>query len=318
MFLFSGVLAPFWPRIRPVSPLRVSGAPDRDAGPIPVAVRAIVADAPTPEGLRALSGESSLFMDALGRGFMPVRTHLGCLVADGDPVVRPGTRAAQPLVESFIDLSRAGGRIPVFREASPAMALLYQRMGFSVHRSGERPRLELNRFGSIGSDTPLSRATELAHAAGLSTQVLSEPEAIRLHRWLAVRSPGLDVSSLQGSSVVCLRQGRRIRAWARLWVGDVGAGDLGGAVRLDRLRPVQGLPPGAAEALLQGAVEWSLEQGASALVLPRSLPPATMDRLRRTLPVREESRYFAAPHGWRAKAAKVLMRVHPLGVILPV
>lgn len=313
MFLFSGVLAPFWPRIRSVPGPGVSGAPSQDAGPIPVAVRSIVAEAPTSEGWRALSGESSLFMDALGRGFIPVRTHLGCLVADGDPVVRPGTRAAQPLVEAFVDLSRAGGRIPVFREASPTMAKMYRQMGFSVRRSGERARIDLLDGGSLVDDTPLARGADWLRAGGLSTEVLSETEAVGLHRWLAVRSPGLDVSSLQGSSVVCLRQGRKVRAWARLWVGEVG-----GAARLDRIRPADGPPPGAVEALLVGAVGWAREQGASALVLPRNLPRATVDRLERSLPVRGEARYTAAPEGWRARAASVLLRLHPLGLVLPV
>ena len=280
---------------------------------MPVTVRAIVADSPTADGWRALSGESSIFMDTLGRGFLRVRTHLGCLVADGDPVIRPGTRAAQPLVEAFVDLSRAGGRIPVFRDASPSMAHLYQRMGFAVRRAGERARVDVTGEELEAEDSPLARAAELARAGGLSTEVLSESQAIALHRRLAVRSPGLDVTSLHGCSVVALRQGRRVRAWARIWDGDVGGG-----VRLDRLRPAEDLPPGAAEALLMGAVHWAREQGASSLVLPRSLPAATTDRLKRSFPVRGEPRYLAAPPGWRMRAANFLLRLHPLGVILPV
>lgn len=313
MFLFSGVLTPFWPRFRPASPLRVSGAPSQDAGPVPVTVRSIVAESATAEGWRALAGETSLFMDALGRGFFPVRTHLGCLVADGDPVVRPGTKAAPALIEAFVDLSRAGGRIPVFRDASPPMAHLYHRMGFSVRRSGVRSRVELSGEGTIGSETRLGRAAELAGVSGLKREVLTEAQAIELHRWLAVRSPGLDVTSLHGAHVVCLRQGRRVRAWARIWIGEVG-----GAVRLDRIRPAADLPPGAAEALLAEAIEWARGQGASALILPRSLPQATMARLRSTQPVREEARYTAAPRGWRGRAAGVLLRLSPLGLILPV
>lgn len=280
---------------------------------MPVTVRSIVAESPSPEGWRALAGESSLFMDALGRGFFPVRTHMGCLVADGDPVVRPGTRAAPGLVEAFVDLSRAGGRIPVFRDASPPMAQLYHRMGFSVRRSGARARVDLSGDDSIGPDTPLGRGAELSRVSGLHQEVLTETQAIQLHRWLTVRSPGLDVSSLHGAHVVCLRQGRRIRAWARIWNGEPG-----GPVRLDRIRPAADLPPGAAEALLTGAIDWARRQGASALVLPRSLPPATMDRLGSTLPVREEARYTAVPQGWRGRAAGLLLRLSPVALILPV
>lgn len=252
-------------------------------------------------------------MDALGRGFMPVRTHMGCLVADGDPVVRPGTRAAQALVEAFVDLSRAGGRIPVFQDASPSMARFYQRMGFVVRRSGERARVDLTRWDAGVQETPLARAADLAEAAGLAIEVLSEAEAVRLYSRLAVHSPGLDVASLQGCSVVALRQGRRIRGWARIWDGDVGGG-----VRLDRIRPAEDLPPGAVEALLMGALNWAREQGATSLVLPRSLPLATRDRLEASLSVQGEPRYVAAPPGWRMRAANLLLRLRPLGVILPV
>lgn len=282
---------------------------------MPVTVRAIVADSPSADGWRALSGETSILMDALGRGFMPVRTHMGCLVADGDPVVRPGTRAVQPLVEAFVDLSRAGGRIPVFRDASPSMAQVYLRMGFAILPSGERARVDLTRWETETRvhETPLARAAELARAGGLDLEVLSEAQAINLHRRLAVRSPGLDVTSLHGCSVVALRQGRRIRAWARIWDGDVGGG-----VRLDRIRPADDLPPGAAEALLMGALDWARDQGATSLVLPRSLPSATMDRLEASLSVRGEPRYVAAPPGWRMRAANLLLRLRPLGVILPV
>ena len=280
---------------------------------MPLTARSIVAEAPTPEGWRALTGETSLLVDALGRGFLPIRTHMGLLVADGDPVVRRGTRAAQPLVEAFVELSGAGGRIPVFRDASPSLANLYEQMGFEVRRQGERARVELSRTDSLDVPSPLTRAAELAAAGGLTTEVLSETQAIELQRWLAVRSPGLDVASLHGCSVVALRQGRRIRAWARVWNGEVGA-----AARLDRIRPGADLPPGAAEALVHGALLWAQEQGATALVLPRSLPQATMDRLEHSLPVRAESRYVAAPPGWRARAAAVLLRLRPLGLILPV
>ena len=173
--------------------------------------------------------------------------------------------------------------------------------------------MDLTQWESGVRNTPLARAADLAGAGGLASEVLSEAQAINLHRRLAVRSPGLDTTSLHGSSVVALRQGRRIRAWARIWDGDVGGG-----VRLDRIRPAADLPPGAAEALVLEALNWAWKQGGTSLVLPRSLPSATMDRLEASLSVRGEPRYVAAPPGWRMRAANVLLRLSPLGVILPV
>ncbi|MEJ2540137.1 MAG: hypothetical protein P8188_09225 [Gemmatimonadota bacterium] len=306
MPFISGVLAPIWPRLQRLSAVGISGEPSEEAGPVPVTVRSIARVSPSPDASWALSGESSLLMDALGRGFIPVRTHMGCLVADGDPVVRPGTRADWPMVRAFLDLSQAGGRIPVLREVSPAMAELYRRKGFNVRLSGTRTRVDLS-----PASAP-SLPPRAAEDRELEAEVLSERRALALYRPLALLSPGLDVTSLHGASVVVVRSGSRVVGWARLW-----AGEGGGSARMDRVRSGPSLSDGALEALLAAALDWSRELGAQALVLPSDLPPSALEALGRSGAVRREPRYTASPPGWRARVSDLLLRVPPLSAFLP-
>ncbi|HSM06939.1 MAG TPA: phosphatidylglycerol lysyltransferase domain-containing protein [Longimicrobiales bacterium] len=309
------VLAPIWPRPRSGYE-DAPGVPAPDAGPLPPTVHSIAVGSPSPDARRALTGESSLLVDVLGRGFLPVRTHLGCLVAEGDPVLRPGSGSSWHLIRAFLDLARASGRFPVLREVSPEMADQYRRMGLRIRRTGIRSRVPLDHVDP-GSDvhSPVLRAAAEAETRGLRAEILSEGRALTQLAALARVSPRLDAASLQGASVILIRDGHQVVAWARLWTGE-----QGGEVRLDRVRTGEALRAGPIDLLLAEALQWSRGVGAISLVLPDAGPGQhdAWRRLSDSVPLVHEPRYTASPRGLRGRLASILVRLRTPGLILPV
>ncbi len=309
------VLAPLWPRLREARQ-DDTGAPADEAGPLPSTVRSIAVGSPTPEARRALAGESSLLVDSLGRGFLPVRAHMGCLVAEGDPVLRPGSGSSWHLTRAFLDLARASGRLPIFREVSPEMADQYRRMGLRIRRTGVRARVDLAAADpALSAGTPSIQAAAEAESRGLRAEILPEGQAIEALPSLTRLSPGLHAASLQGASVIVIRDRSKVVAWARLW-----AGEAGGEIRLDRIRGAESLPAGPVDLLLVEALGWARGQGARSLVLPDAAPTqlGAWRRLVESLPLIHEPRYAAAPGGWRGRLAGFLLRVRPPVLLFPV
>ena len=309
------VLAPLWPRLRWALE-DGTGAPADEAGPLPPTVRSIAVGSPSPEARRALAGESSLLVDTLGRGFLPVRTHMGCLVAEGDPVLRPGSGSSWHLIRAFLDLARASGRLPVLREVSPEMADQYRRMGLRIRRTGIRARVDLADADPVTSAaTPAIRAAADAESLGYRAEVLPEGRAIDALSALARLSPGLHAASLQGASVIVIRDRSKAVAWARLWRGEEG-----GEIRLDRIRSAEALPAGPIDLLVAEALQWGRAQGARSLVLPDAAPAqlGVWRRLAASLPLIHEPRYTAAPGGWRGRLAAILLRLRPPVILFPV
>lgn len=298
MFLFSTVL----PALRLPEP---DPGPPGGASPASPWTRDEVRDAPDPvlavlrqseraSAQAALRGEVAFLMDPDHRAFVAFRTHLAALVAPGDPV-GPGWEA-QGLIADFVDLARAGGRVPVVEHARPDHLEAYARHGLAARRTAEEAVVDLNHFRTDPSHLPeLHETIELLEAQGATVDVFPAswvgsvlPELRSIAEdWFFRPSHGPDPFGCHGFdaaylcqtpvALVCLR-GRPV-AFANLWVAREGS-----EVAVDLLCHTADAPDELPTYLVAKLMLWARSRGYSRFSL--GFEPAPGDeasRLRRTV-----------------------------------
>lgn len=243
-----------------------------------------------------------------GEGFLPVRTHLGCLVAAEEHVMRSDETDDVPLLEDFLAQSRAGGRLPIIRGIRPNRAALYRSRGLVVRRSGEVLAVKLGAASPESvARTPMGRNAGALARVGAVLTMGPSPITVAVLEQLRGLDPGLDPDRLGEVIPAIVRIHGQMVAWAL-----VRSHDDGTVLTMERARVTPGAPATVVDFLLVRLVEHAREQGYRRLVLGdeqgSALPPsATLPE--RNLPVVHEPRYTARPGGLRGLWAALSDRI---------
>lgn len=303
MFLLGGVLAPLvhprpapgWAKPRPADPL-----------PLPAALETVLEGAVRAPGRSALRGETAFLMDRTGRGALAVRTHLGCLVASGDPV-GDSAREAE-LVAQFVALARGGGRVPVVRNARREALALYGAHGLRARAVAPEAVLSLREL-SLGALEPTEAwgVSLTAEERGAVLEVLPRPWAVAALPDLRRVDPSLAASELRRVKAAVVRVAGRVVAFTLYREGAPG-----GEVCLERIRAAGDVPDGTLAFLVTRLALRLRCDGYARLLLgaPSALRASTpaLAALLRELPVSMEPRFMVRPRGWKGLWAQVALR----------
>jgi len=304
MFLLSGVLAPL------VHPRPVPGRAEPHAvGALafPAALDALLDGSGRVPGRSALRRETAFLMDPASRGALAVQTHLGCLVASGDPVGDPSVGGE--LVAQFVALARGGGRVPVVRNARREALALYAAHGLTPRPAAPEVVLALQELcGGTLRRTEVGQRAQRAADAGAVLEVLPRPWAVTALPSLRALDPGLGERELRRVRAAMVRVSGRVVAFALYREGGPG-----GEVSLERARVADDVPEGTLAFLLLRLALRLRNDGFARLLVgavasEEGEAATELVALLEALPVSLEARYTVGPRGWKGVWARLALQ----------
>jgi phosphatidylglycerol lysyltransferase len=253
--------------------LVMARGPRMAAGPIPDAVRRLVAESADTDANIALMGDKAFLIAPDEGAFLAYADTGRTLIAKGDPV---GAEAAgRALIWQFREKADAMGRSCAFYAVSPAYLATYLDMGLHVLKFGEVARVDLRGFGLDGSRRKdLRHARSKAQREGVVFRILPRDrlgqylEDLRAvsDAWLAMKQgseKGFALGAFEDGYVAnfdfaVLQRGKggEILAFANLFQG-AGRHELS----LDMMRYRPGAPGYVMDALFAELMLWGAGRG---------------------------------------------------------
>jgi phosphatidylglycerol lysyltransferase len=249
-------------------------AQDRSPGALPAELdRAlpIVLASPDTGAWLALTGDKQLLFSASGRSFLMYAVEGRSWIAMGEPA--GPTEERRELVWAFRERVDRHGGWPVFYQVGVESLPLYLDLGLALQKIGEEARVELAKFTLEGRDRKALRnvvnrfekegyAFEVVPAGGVPP-LLEELRAVS-DEWRGgkeTREKGFslgffDERYLALAPIALVRHGRRIVAFANLWLGG-GRDELS----CDLMRQRDDAPNGTMDFLFVRLMQWGREQG---------------------------------------------------------